>query len=316
MSDTPSPLLSAVVVNYNGSRWLPGLLDSVQPQLAALSSEIILVDNASTDDSVALVCERYPNVIIVQGAANRGYAAGANLGLSRARGDWILVLNTDLFFPQGSVKALLAEAQRRPRLGLAGPLLIDGSGAVTSSYGYEPDERTMFIRLVRGRHLEVIPDRVGPPVQDVPYLVGACLLVRRAALTEVGPMDERFFMYFEDVDWSRRFRQAGWEVALLREVQVAHFGGGTSSHALAQPVRWFYLSLGYFARKHYGPARALLIRMLAIATHVLGLSGRWALACLHRTGRGETYRQGQALHRAALRALLVEAGRQNRRQRT
>lgn len=316
MSDAPSPLLSAVVVNYNGSRWLPGLLDSLQPQLSALSSEIILVDNASADDSVALVRERYPNVTIVQGAANRGYAAGANLGLSRARGDWILVLNTDLLFPGGSVEALLAAAQRRPRLGLAGPLLIDGSGAVTSSYGYEPDERTMFIRLVRGRHLEVIPDRVGPPVQDVPYLVGACLLVRRAALADVGPMDDRFFMYFEDVDWSRRFRRAGWEVALLREVQVVHFGGGTSSHVLAQPVRWFYLSLSYFARKHYGPARALLIRLLAIATHVLGLTVRWSQARLRRTSHEESYRHGQALHRAALRSLLVEAGRQNRRQRT
>jgi len=311
VSGAPRPVLSVVIVNYNGARWLPPLLDSLQPQLIPYSAEVILADNASTDDSVSVVHDRYPRVVVVQSNTNKGYAAGANLGLTRARGEWIFVLNTDLQFPLGSVQTLVSAAQHRPHLGLAGPLLIDKSGKPVSSYGNEPTEWAMFTRMIMARDLEVRPEVDGPPVQTVPYLVGACLLVRRAALNQVGLMDERFFMYFEDVDWSRRFRAAGWEVALLRDARVIHFGGGTTQHAPVQPIRWFYISLAYFACKHYGRPRALAIRLLAIVTHILGLMYRWGLARLRGTQDEKAYRQGQAMHRAALRSLLVVARRQD-----
>jgi GT2 family glycosyltransferase len=300
------PLLSAVIVNYNGRRWLPRLLDSLLPQLPP-DAEVLLVDNESADDSTSFIAARYPGVTIVPAGENRGYAGGVNVGLAHARGEWVLVLNTDLCFPPGAVAALLAAAQAQPRLGLAGPLLLDDSGAASASYGFEPTELAVLAGLKGVRGLEVRPHLQGPPVQTVAYLVGACLLARRAAVAEVGGMDERFFMYFEDVDWCRRFRQSGWEVAMLRAAQVVHASGGSSRATIPREV-WFHISLLTYARKHYGLLRALVFRAAVIAVH-LSVILRNTVTKLPTDFPAETdHNSAPPIHGAAVRYLIL--GRQ------
>ncbi len=318
MSSIP-PFLTVVVVNWNGRRWLPRLFDTLLPQLAPYDTEVMLVDNGSSDDSVPFVRTHYPRVRVVIGD-NRGYATGVNVGLAQARGAYIFVLNTDLAFLPNAVTAMLTAMQDHPGLGLATPVLLTDQGTMTTTYGVEPDERAMLTIMLGlqkrlpalARELVAPAREEGPPVEAVPWPMGACLVVRKAALDQVGPMDEHFFMYFEDADWGRRFRQAGWQVALLRQARVIHsYQGSSSTLAVMRPTRWYYSSLDYYARKHYGQRRARLLRAIQILTYVKATVALWVRLQLPSAAPGALVMNRDTYHkliyyRSLLQLLLAQ----------
>jgi len=295
MNANATPFISAIILDYNDLRWLPRLLDSLLPQLAPYRAEVLLVDNGSSDSSAAFVRERYPKVDVITVKQNRGPAAGINRGLDRARGQWIFVLNSDLEFPPGSVVALMTAAQGQPSLGLASPLLIDDDGAPALTYGGEPNEWLWLEQLVglrlRGRdqamgEAGVCPTFDGPAVQFVSSLVGACMLVRKDALDHVGPLDEQFRMYLEDTDWSRRFRLAGWDVAMLRAARVIHSGAkapaALNQTLLHQQGRYF-IALDLFARKHYGRRRTSLLLFIVLLINARAALSYWVRTHMPRS---------------------------------
>ena len=315
------PSLTVVVVNWNGRRWLPRLFDTLLPQLTPYDAEVILVDNGSSDDSVPFVHAHYPRVQVVIGD-NRGYAAGVNVGLAQARGEYILVLNTDLAFPPSAVAAMLTAMQSQPGLGLATPVLLTDQGTINTTYGVEPDERAMLTIMLGlqkrlpalARELVAPAREEGPSVEAVPWPMGACLVVRKAALDQVGPMDEHFFMYFEDADWGRRFRQAGWQVALLRQARVIHsYHGSSSTQAVMQPARWYYGSLDYYARKHYGRRRAWLLRTINVLTYIKATVTLWVRSQLPSAAPGAIVMNGDTHHKLIYYRSLLQLFRAQRR---
>lgn len=236
--------LSVVIVTWNSARF-------IGPCLAALHAnsdrafECLLVDNASSDDTVLIVERDYPWVMVLQPGRNLGFAAANNLALQRAAGRNFLLLNPDTEVQPGALDALLDLLERRPSAGAAGAMLLNSDGTLQYSTYRLPTAATLaweyFLRDLRrpndlraGRYAAA-DYAVERPVEG---LLGACLLVRREAAEHVGLLDERFVLYCEEADWCIRLRRAGWELWYTPQARVFHHSGQSARLA---PARSFLL---------------------------------------------------------------------------
>lgn len=235
--------LSVIVVNWNAAHYLAAAFDSLLVAQGVLAergynSEIWLIDNASSDGSLALVRAQYPQVQVVENRENLGFAAGNNQGMARAAGRYYLLLNPDTELPPVALLALMEALGRDARIGIVGPRLQGATGKVQGgSAGYDPSPATIFnfatflYRLfpghVRGLWLpRSLYDSERPIAVD--WVSGACMMLKREVIAAAGPMDERYFMYSEDVDLCRRARAVGFTVLCLPAVHVTHHIGGSS----------------------------------------------------------------------------------------
>jgi len=223
--------LSVIIVNHNSGALAASCIGSVQRE-AVPNTEIIVVDNASADDSVPFLSSDFPDLIMIANDRNRGFGAAVNQGIRRARGECYLVLNPDIIALPGSIRTLVKFMVANPCVGLAGGKLIYPNGKLQPSCFrfYTPwtvlARRTALGRTAVGRReLDrfVMKDFDHAENRDVEWLMGSCLCLRAGAVREVGLMDERFFLYFEDVDWARRFWTAGWRVTYVPVATFAHF---------------------------------------------------------------------------------------------
>ena len=226
------PKLSVIVPSHDTRELTLRCLSS----LAATGSglEILLVDDASRDGTVEAVAARHPEVEVLRSAEPLGFTRAANLGLRRARGEILLLLNSDTEVAPDALERLLAAFARDPRLGAAGGLLHYPDGSPQWSGGRSPSVLWLFalasgLPALLGR-LPLYRRAVRSGVEaagPVDWVTGAALAVRRAALDEAGPFDEAFRFYGQDLDLCLRLREAGWTVAVLPEVRVLHHHGGT-----------------------------------------------------------------------------------------
>jgi N-acetylglucosaminyl-diphospho-decaprenol L-rhamnosyltransferase len=252
-----APRVSALIVSYN-TRDL--LLESIASVVDEPGVETIVVDNASRDDSPQAVGKRFPNVNLICSDKNLGFAAGVNRAAAAARGQALLVLNSDATLCPGALDLLLDVLARHPRAALVGPALRypDGTrqpaafrfpGLVQVFLDLFPIDRLMDSRL-NGR---VPATRDSHPV-PIDYPLGACMLIRGAAWADVGPLDEGYFMYLEEIDWCRRARLRGWQVwHQPAAVAVHHAGSSTRQQPDAMFAQLWRSRLRYYQRFH-GPA--------------------------------------------------------------
>ncbi|NOX60974.1 MAG: glycosyltransferase family 2 protein [Chloroflexi bacterium] len=233
-----TPTLSVIIVNWNAGAYLPAALDALFAAQGDLDMEVWLVDNASSDGSPAMVNERYPQVRVLINEENRGFAAGNNQGIARARGRYLLLLNPDTEMPPTALRRLLAYMEAHPKVGVVGPKLVGERGKIQGgAAGYDPSLRTifnyatflyrLFPRHFRGLWLPHQLYRQEQPIQ-VDWVSGACMLVRTEAAAAAGPLDESYFMYSEDAEWCRRIRGAGYRVVCHPGVTVVHHIGGSA----------------------------------------------------------------------------------------
>jgi hypothetical protein len=268
--------MSVVVVSWRTRELTLTCLTSlaVDATRSGLEVETVLVDNASGDGTVEAVAAAFPAVRIVASEANLGFAAGCNRGLAIAGGRHVLLLNPDAEVPAGTLGALVGFLDSTPRAGAVGCRLVSPSGAPQFSAGRFLTPFNQFAETIGlARILPAVAlrrsyrdDELEAEAAEVDWAVGACLAVRRAALDEVGPLDERFFMYSEDEDLCYRLRAAGWTVHLLTGLAVRHVGGAAAAKALGPMRAAARASQAAFVRKHKGAARAALFRaLMAIA---------------------------------------------------
>lgn len=277
-----TPDVTVAVVGYRTRDLVLECLASVFRYADDLRVEAVLVDNASGDGTGAAVRERFPTVRVIENRENRGFAAATNQALCQARGRHVLLLNPDARLTGGALQALVALLDAERDVAAAAPRLVYADGALQPSCRRFPTAWGVFC-AVAGL------DRIWPGCprfgryrmtefghdvrRDVDQPMGACLLVRREAIAQVGLLDERFFLYFEDVDWCLRLRQAGWRVAFEPAATVVHLANRSSRQI--GPRRWrLYVEslLRYFA-KHHG----LLGAVAAAAAWVAGAALRLAL---------------------------------------
>lgn len=292
-SDMSSPDVSVVILNWNTRDLLAECLRTTAAQSDGLSLELIVVDNASTDDSVALVRRDFPHVRVVESPANVGFAAGNNLGVREAGGRCVLLLNTDAFLKPGALRALVDVLDAQPRAGLVGARLVNADGSFQASHTAFPTLTREFLilsglgRLFFGAHFPSHGAERAAGPQTVDYVEGACLMCRPEAYRQVGGLDAGFFMYAEEVDLCMALKRAGWSVWYQPDAEVTHLGGASSSQRKPEREGDLYASRVRFFRKHYGPVAASLLTGLIFGFTALKnvVHGALRLATGGRRGR-------------------------------
>jgi N-acetylglucosaminyl-diphospho-decaprenol L-rhamnosyltransferase len=276
--------VSAVVVTYNGLPWVEQALESVR------GHETVVVDHGSTDGTVAFVRERFPEADVIE-QENRGLAFGWNAGVARTQGRYVLLLNSDAWLDEGAVEELAAFAEAHPEAAVVGPRLRYPDGRLQRSVRGFPTLWRLATEFFYLRKLAPGTEALNAfyaggfdhaSVHEAEVLMGAVWLVRRAAIDEVGPADEAFFLFSEETDWAYRFRKAGWKVLFFPGA------GATHVYAASHKGRLFVENLRgqlRFLRKHRGDAYAERARRLLLAA--LRLRG-----VVVRGDRGRMYREG------------------------
>jgi GT2 family glycosyltransferase len=259
---TGAPALSVIVVSWNVRDLLRDCLLALPAATAGLVAEVIVVDNASDDGSAEMVEAAFPRVMLLRNDANVGFARANNRGMAAARGRHLVLLNSDTVAHPNSITDMVRFLDERPRAGAASPRLLRPDGTPQPyAFGDDPTPRYLLRRALahkRRRHLHDWD--AGEPI-EAGWVSGACLVARREAVEQVGGLDERIFMYFEDNDWCRRMRLRGWEVWYNPRAEITHIGGaGLNQNPRARAA--YYESLAYFYRKHYGPIAGAIMRLL------------------------------------------------------
>lgn len=296
--------LSVIIVNWNVRDLLRRCLQSVFANPPTCRREIIVVDNGSSDGSAEMVRTEFPQVRLIANPDNRGFTAANNQGMAMARGRYVLLLNPDTEVVGAALMTMTAFADAHPDVGIVGPQLLNPDGSVQSSRRRFPTlatalfESTWLQPYAPRRLLEhyYVLDRPDDRVQDVDWVTGAALMARREAVEQVGPLDEGFFMYSEELDWCRRFREAGWRVAYLPTARIVHYIGKSSEQVLPARHIHFQTSKVRYFRKYYGPVVAEMLRLFLLANYLwqLGLEGaKWLLGHKRplRAERIAAYRQ-------------------------
>jgi N-acetylglucosaminyl-diphospho-decaprenol L-rhamnosyltransferase len=277
---------ACVVVTYDALPWIEQCLESVA------EVDTVVVDNGSGDGTVDLVRERFPAVRVIE-SENRGLSAGWNTGVRATASEHVLLLNADAWLLDGALSALVAAADRHPRAAAIGPRLENTDGTLQRSVrGYPTAWRLateyLYLRKLapRSRALNAFYGAGFDHAREreVEWLMGACLLIRRAVFDEVGPFDERYFLFSEEVDWMRRAADRGWSVVFTPDARCVHVGGA------AHGGRHFRENVGGHLRYlslHGRPGEAERARRLLRAS--LLVRGR-----LYRGERGRLYREAAA----------------------
>jgi hypothetical protein len=218
--------LSIVIVNWNTRDLLRDCLSSVMAGLGALHAQVWVVDNGSTDGSVAMLTAEFPGVMVIANAQNAGFAAANNQALAQATGRFVLLLNTDTIVHGDVLPAAVAWMDARPAIGILGPRILNRDGSVQGSAQAFPTLRRL-LRQTAGLHKSEVPN-LGLTTDGTAEVISGCaIFVRRAAMAKVGLLDEAFFFYGEETDWCRRFLCAGWKVMFAPVGEITHFGGGS-----------------------------------------------------------------------------------------
>lgn len=273
-------ILSVIIVSYQVKYFLEQCLFSVEKALRSIDggTEIIVVDNHSTDGTLEYLQPRFPGVKFIVLPDNQGFARANNRALERAEGKYILFLNPDTILPEDACRICLSFMASRPGIGAAGVRMIDGSGRFLkeSRRGF-PSAWVAFCRFsgltalfpgspwLAGYYLGHLPENQTHPA---PILSGACMWVPRPVLDITGGFDEQFFMYAEDIDLSHRIRQAGFTNYYIADTTILHFKG-ESTRKDARYIKIFYSAMVRFRRKYSkGLFSSLFNRLLEIAVRM------------------------------------------------
>ncbi|MFA4858475.1 MAG: glycosyltransferase family 2 protein [Candidatus Margulisiibacteriota bacterium] len=240
--------LSIVILTHNNAAVLINCLQSIYQNRPAFNFEVIVVANACQDDTVSTVKANFPDVVVVETSENEGFSKGNNRGVKIAGGDFIMLLNDDTQIIDGALETFVQFMQNNPRVGIAGPLLLNADNTPQRQGG------------ILGKKFWKA-DKPSP----APFVIGAALLIRRETLNQIGPMDENLYFYNDDLDWCLSARKAQWQVYLVPEAKIIHLGG----HSIKKAFSRKHFAEGfkggiYFCRKHYGRAAFWLYKLLLV----------------------------------------------------
>jgi len=284
-----NPICTIVIVSYNSRQPL-------QECLRKLTTEkdpypVIVVDNASTDGTAETVARDFSVAGLIKNSKNLGFAAGCNQGIRACTSDFILLLNPDTLLERDALQKLVDLMRAQPDVGACGPRILNPDGSLQPSCRQFPTLGAMITDELGFGRLFPHSRRLAKyrmhgwehnETATVDQLMGACLLLRRSALEHLGLLDERFFLYFEEVDLCLRLQQAGWRVVFVADAMVTHLGGESSKTDPRNALGHRYRSLFTFYRKHYpkwqSPILRLTIQIAALARVLAGRRDYWPVA--------------------------------------
>lgn len=245
--------LSVVILNYNVRYFLELCLKSVQASISNLDAEIIIVDNLSSDDSCQMVKELFPEVILIENKENYGFSKGNNIGVAKAKGDFVCILNPDTVIAEDTFKILLEYAESIPKLGIIGCKLVDGNGYFLPESKRNVPSPLISIKKILGDSSAYYANHLREgEIGEVDVLVGAFMLLERKVYNEIGGFDEDYFMYGEDMDFSYRILKAGYKNYYNPSTTIINYKGESTFRDKVY-VKRFNEAMQIFFKKHYKP---------------------------------------------------------------
>jgi GT2 family glycosyltransferase len=271
-----NPAVSITIVAHNSAPEIYDALESVRPVALSGFAEVFVVDNGSPDDCAAVIEAGFPEVRVIRAGSNRGFAGGCNTAWPHVRGRYWLLLNPDTVVPPDGVERLAAWMEANPALGVGSPEISDGAGEPQSPCRAYP---SLFLALLELSRLHLLmPRRLRSRILQGPYAArgdstdagwvpGTAMIVRRAAVDEVGPLSEDFFLYGEDIEWCWRMRRAGWGVGACGSVAVSHSHASSAGRSLGSDEASLVMARGIYdaCRRLRGPIHARLFALASVA---------------------------------------------------
>ena len=255
MNLSSAPLVSIILVNYNGGTVILDCLRSLQTHLQMVSYEIVVVDNASQDSSPDAISIYFPQVCVLRQAENVGFGAGNNIGAKQAQGEFLWLLNSDTCLTHDILSAQIAQLQSDPKIGIVGPMLLNPDGSfqlsVSKAIGIVGELQTLQqVRQYRHPQSRTKLAKFYSTLQSVAIVRGAAMVMRRSLFEQLGGFDENFFMYFEESDLCQRVRTLGFKVVYMPAVSLMHLGGYSVSKEPDRMALEYRRSQLYYYRKH------------------------------------------------------------------
>ncbi|MBU0754126.1 MAG: glycosyltransferase family 2 protein [Planctomycetes bacterium] len=264
--------LSVIVLSWNTRELLRACLRALDRNGSTIPCEIIVVDNASCDGSPKMVAEEFPETILIQNARNEGYARGNNIGIRRATGDYLLLLNSDTEVREKALDTMIDFLELHPGYGACGAQLLNPDGTIQRACMRFPGLIvTLFFDTFLERlfpqnawvHQYFMRDFDHASSRDVDQPPGACFMIRRSLVEEIGLLDEDLFLFYNDVDYCLRIRKAGYDIRFLADARVLHHGGASTRHYRDFGLEWHKNRVRYY-RKHFGFRGALATKAAAV----------------------------------------------------
>lgn len=276
--------LSIVVVNFETPDYTLQCIRSIFENKPSCSFEVIVIDNGSKDNSLDFIRQRAPGTICIETGSNLGFSKANNLGINNARGNFVLLLNSDAKILDNSLDKMLEYLLANPEVGAMGPRQLDGQGKLQLSWGAFPTLVSEAFRKLLHYRLSLNDLKIRDYLEekyagssDVDWVSGSCLIARRQALLDSGLFDGHFFMYFEDIDLCRRIKDGGWRIHYNSGITVLHYGGVSAKRNLLHVLVEYRHSQIYFTSKYYGLSGVSALKMLLLFKYGVNFM-RWGFA--------------------------------------
>ena len=266
--------LSIVIVNYNSGKYLYETVNSIYDQDLTINFETIVIDNHSSDNSVAPIKEKFPDVRIIELEDNKGFACANNIGVDNSKGQYILILNNDTKILENSIEALLYEIKGNPKYGLVSPVLLYGDGSPQISFGRDPGIITEFFTKYFSVRLFKLKFSFSKDnfEKNVDWISGACFLISSALYKDLGGFDERFFLYYEDADLGKRIREKGYYNHITAKSKIIHFLGKSTAPVYSGLLPIIKKGHLYYYKKHNNKVSFYLLKNYLLIKYYLKLS--------------------------------------------
>ena len=293
---TSDPItLSIVIVNYETPEYTLQCVKSIYVNPPRCSFEIIVIDNGSKDNSLELIRKQAPDTICIETGANLGFSRANNLGINNARGNFILLLNSDTKVLDNSLDLMVEYMIANPSIGALGPRQLDGEGKLQLAWGHFPTLITEAYRKLIHYKLSMndlkirdyLEEKYARPT-EVDWISGSCLMARKEAFFDAGLLDNHFFMYFEDIDLCHRMKDKGWQVHYNADMTILHYGGVTAKRNMLNVLVEYRRSQIYFTRKFYGLRGVLLLKALLLVKYGVNFVRWGVLFLLDKLSRNPT----------------------------
>lgn len=274
------PDVSVIIVSWNAKEHLQNCLRSLNDPGCKYTQEVIVVDNASTDGTVDLVEEQFPEVKLIKNSGNLGFARANNIGIRASSSRYVCLINSDVIVLENCIEKLIDFLDQHPNIGLAGPRILNPDRTLQPNCRHFP---TIWNNLCQTLGLNYLFPKSAffsepfmkywahDEIRKVDVITGSFWIVRREALEKVGLLDEDFFIYGEDIDWCKRFHNAGWDVVFYPESKAIHFGAASAANA---PTR-FYIEMQksdlHYWEKYHGRIGQCSYAIIIFIRHLVRL---------------------------------------------
>lgn len=276
------PEVSVIIVTWNQRELVSQAVASVRARHAADAVEVVVVDNGSIDGTVAHLRARFPDIVLIELPENHGFGAAHNIGMARARGQFFLIFNSDAEVLDGTIPEMVAEFRRDSAIGCVGARHVNADGSLQRSMNAFPTLLNDTLELTELARLETVQRALRPRFPwfsdhdariEPDWVNGACMMLRRSAIDQVGGFDEAFFIYVEELDLCYRLRQARWTTVFTPQAKVMHLEGRSLDAFAGIRLHLRFWGHRHFYRKHYRPWRLAVFSALVsgVACVRLGL---------------------------------------------